>query len=63
MEHWDIHPDNLHSGAAYYLTATTVVLFSVIAMVSRTVCQSLALSNVLASDSMERLGLPIMGSK
>ena len=59
----DTHPDSSHSGAAYYLTVTTVVLFSLGAMTSKTVCQCPALLTVLASDPVEQLALPIMHSK
>ena len=38
MGHWVTHPDNPHSGAAYYLTVTMVVLFSIVAMTSKSVC-------------------------
>ena len=40
--HWDTYPDNPHSGAAYYLTVTMVVLFSLVAMTSESVCECLA---------------------
>ena len=39
---WDTHPDNPHSGAAYYLTVTMVVLFTLVAMTSESVCKCLA---------------------
>ena len=32
-------PDNPYSGAAYYLTITMVVLFSLVAVISNSVCQ------------------------
>ena len=50
MGHWDTQPDNSHSGAAYYLTVTMVVLFSLVAVMSKSVCQCLALFTVLAPD-------------
>lgn len=42
MGTWGTHADTPHSGSAYYLMVTTVVLFSVVAVTSRTVCKRLA---------------------
>jgi hypothetical protein len=39
--HWDTHPDDPRSGAAYYLMVTMVVLFSLVAMTSKSVCKCL----------------------
>jgi len=40
--HWNAQPDGPHSGAAYYVTVTMVVLFSLVAMTNKSVCQCLA---------------------
>jgi hypothetical protein len=45
--HWDVHPDDPRSGAAYYLMVTMVVLFSLVAMTSKSVRQCLALETAL----------------
>ena len=54
-------PDNPHSGAAYYLTITMVVLVSLVAVIGNSVCQ--LTFTVLALTSLKELTWPIMVSK
>ena len=50
-----------HSGSAYYLTVTIVVLVSLVAMTNESVCQGLALLTILTPDVLGAAPLAFHG--